>query len=121
MVMKSSHFLFAAAFALLIFLTGIVTAYAFDVAVYCDVRSTFNQKERAFYRWPNTRHCSVADELGKVTNPDSVWQWYKEMGVTRVMVNYRNQQDWDALPAEMGQMKVMNIDWPSEAFKYLES
>ena len=99
-------FLFAAA---LVILLAVEFACGFDIAIYGDPLTRQNEP----YLWCRRSGC---DTSAIFRNTDvlmaSVYEWYRDMGVTHVMVMYARPADFDWIRDHPTTIKVMNWFYP---------
>ena len=98
-----------------------LVAFSFEIAIYHDPlseRIDLFLKNCRYGFWSGTR---AGDSLDIFTHyysramMDSVYKWYRAMGVTKVMVNYPYLSNFDEIPVDTNAgIKVMNWNY-SEA------
>ena len=92
--------------------------YSFDIAIYHDPLSVAN--DRYLYdhrRWySGTYEDYIADSFPNLAQQmDSVYNWYREMGVTKVMVNYPFLSNYDWILGDTTGIKLMNVFIPADS------
>ena len=103
---------FVAALVLLIWPT---LGYSFDIAISGDPLSDLNLAWSIAHRYGytgsfedyRTRYFNFPD-----SEMDSVYAWYREMGVTKVHVQYIQLSDFDWIIGDSTHIKLMNYNYP---------
>ena len=108
----SRRLFFAVALVLLIWPT---LGYSFDIAISGDPLSDLNLAWSIAHRYGyagsyedyRTQYFNFAD-----SEMDSVYAWYREMGVTKVHVQYIQLSDFDWIIGDSTHIKLMNYNYP---------
>jgi hypothetical protein len=114
--------------ALVMFFSATV-GYSFDIAIYKDPLSYWNERILTCSRFDSNRTDSACFAYWRSQyNPEqmaSVYEWYRDMGVTKVMVIYPYADDFDKIPQDSSDIKVLNWYMPGlrdmHGMKYVDS
>jgi len=106
--------IFLAAALLILVMTSV--GYAFDIAIYSDPLSHFSVGYLWGIRFHNYQGGDYWDFLAdtgySASQMEDVYGWYREMGVTKVMVIYPYQWCFTQIPQDSSHIKVMNLFYP---------
>ncbi len=111
----NGRFHFAAALLILILTARI---YAFDIAIYHDPLSEANDHYLYAHRHGDNRtyETFISNEFPNLAEQmDSMYYWYREMGVTKVMVNYPFLSNYDWILGDSTGIKLMNVFIPADS------
>jgi hypothetical protein len=118
--MKQAMFFLA---TLLIVSATCFHAFAFDISVYYDPISMIRRRAEWDGGWGN---CAGEPDyhvwISSVADNAQAIQWWREMGVNRLCVNY-TLEDFALLPSGRPDttFKVINNRWPERMYQYLEA
>ena len=103
----------------LVSLLSVNLGYSFDIAIYKDPLSYWNERflrNCRFADWPGydraTDSTHIFGTLYNSSQMDDVYEWYRDMQVTKVMVIYPYADDFDQIPQDSSGIKVMNWFYP---------
>ena len=117
--MKRASFFLAAALLILILAT---VGYSFEIAIYSDPLSAWlgdYLDSHRHYGYNGTWQAYIAPYY-RTSQMDSVYEWYRDMGVTKVMVNYIDPDNFDWIRNDSTHIKVMNWFYPGDSSMYGE-